>query len=230
MLLDRGALGHRVGPLDVTPQCFVVDMPAGHDSPSASVGPQLCLGPVQPRLDAAHRHVQQLRGFLGGQAVQHDGLDDGAHLRRQPRQGLTDVAVLDRQQDLVLRRRRGLGALEHGRDVGTPTQAADQPADRDAPQPRRDVTVTAEAPRFLPDRDERVLDGVGHEVTVVAPAREPEREPSGMALVERAEGTDVAFGDADQQHLVARETLHTSTVASRGRKSFTPRRGTFPAG
>src|SRR6266496_1030189 len=37
VLLDRGALAHRLGPLDVTPQCFVVDMPAGHDSPSASV-------------------------------------------------------------------------------------------------------------------------------------------------------------------------------------------------
>jgi hypothetical protein len=45
--------------------------------------------------------VQQLRRFLGGQAVQHDGLDDGAHLRREPDQGLADVAVLDRQQHLV---------------------------------------------------------------------------------------------------------------------------------
>ena len=37
VLLDRGALGHRVDPLDVAPQRLVVDMPAGHDSPSASV-------------------------------------------------------------------------------------------------------------------------------------------------------------------------------------------------
>jgi hypothetical protein len=45
-----------------------------------------------------------------------------------------------------------------------------------------------------------------------------------MAFVERAEGADVAFGDADQQRLVARGTLHTSAVASRGRKRFTPAR------
>ena len=51
------------------------------------------------------------------------------------------------------------------------------PPPRDAPQPRRDVAVTAEGPRFLPDRDERVLDGVGDDVTIVAPAREPQHLP-----------------------------------------------------
>ena len=35
VLLGRGPLGHRIGPLDVTPQCVVVEVPAGHDDPSA---------------------------------------------------------------------------------------------------------------------------------------------------------------------------------------------------
>src|SRR4051794_3777915 len=90
----------------------------------------------------------------------------------------------------------------------------DEPADRDAPQPRRDVAITAEAPRLLPDRDERVLDGVRHELLVIAPAGEPEREPAGVAFVEPPEGPDVAFGDAGQQPRVTRRAFHTSTVAS----------------
>src|SRR6185437_1892716 len=114
-----------------------------------------------------------------------------------------------------------VGAPERGRDVAPLAQATDEPADRDAPQPRRDVAVTAEAPRLLPDHDERVLDGVRNELSVVAPAGEPKREPTGVAFIECAEGPDVAFGDADQQHRVARTAVHTSTVAPWARKGFT---------
>ena len=69
---------------------------------------------------------------------------------------------------------------------------------------------------------------LGHELvtdTVLSRSllRRANRSASGVAFVERAEGTDVAFGEADQQRLVALGTLHTLTVASRGRKSFTPR-------
>ena len=130
-------------------------------------------------------------------AAQYDGLDDGAHLRRQPGQRLADVAVLHRQQHLVLRGRRDPGVPGHGGDAAAGPQAAHQPADRDPPQPRRDVAVAAEAPRFLPD---------------------------GVALVQRAEGAHVAFGDGQKQRLVARAAVHVLTVASPGRKSFTPRR------
>jgi hypothetical protein len=56
-------------------------------------------------------------------AVQYDGLDDGAHLRRQPGQRLADLAVLHRQQHLVLRGRRGPGVLEHGSDAAAGPQA-----------------------------------------------------------------------------------------------------------
>ena len=35
VLLGRGPLGQRIGPLDVAPQCVVVEVPAGHDDPSA---------------------------------------------------------------------------------------------------------------------------------------------------------------------------------------------------
>jgi hypothetical protein len=157
-------------------------------------------------------------------AAQYDGLDDGAHLRRQPGQRLADVAVLHRQQHLVLRGRRDLGVPGHGGDAAAGPQAAHQPADRDPPQPRRDVAVAAEAPRFLPDRDEGVTDRVRHEVPVVAPPGEPDREPASVALVQRAEGAHVAFGDSQKQHLVARAAVHVLTVASPGRKSFTPRR------
>jgi len=124
---------------------------------------------------------------------------------------------------MTRRRRYRVGAPERGRDVAPLAQATDEPADRDAPQPRRDVAVTAEAPRLLPDHDERVLDSVRHELSVVAPAGEPEREPAGVAFVECAEGPDVPFGDADQQRRVARRAFHTSTVAPRARKSFTRR-------
>ena len=34
-LLGRGPLGQRIGPFDVAPQRVVVEVPAGHDDPSA---------------------------------------------------------------------------------------------------------------------------------------------------------------------------------------------------
>ena len=34
-LLGRGPLGQRIGPPDIAPQRVVVEMPAGHDDPSA---------------------------------------------------------------------------------------------------------------------------------------------------------------------------------------------------
>src|SRR5450432_2863265 len=46
---------------------------------------------------------------------------------------------------------------------------------------------------------------------------------AGVAFVKRAEGAHVAFGDGEKQHLVARAAVHVLTVASPGRKSFTPR-------
>jgi len=107
----------------------------------------------------------------------------------------------------------------------TPTTAGHAPArSTDSPQPRRDVAVAAEALRFLPDGDEGVLNRVRHEVAVVAPPGEPDREPAGMAFVQRAEGAHVALGDGDKQRLVARAAVHVLTVASPGRKRFTPRR------
>ena len=100
-------------------------------------------------------------------------------------------------------------------------QAAYQPADRDPPQPRRDVAVAAEALRFLPDGDKGVLDRVRYEVAVVAPPGQADREPAGVAFVERAEGAHVAVGDGQQQRLVARVPVHVLTVALPAGKSFT---------
>jgi len=88
------------------------------------------------------------------------------------------------------------------------------------PQPRRDVAVAAETLRPLPD-DEGVLDRVRHQVAIVASPGKPDREPPGVAFIQRAEGAHIASGDASQQRLVAQGTLHTSTVVSRGRKRFT---------
>src|SRR5207247_975284 len=119
---------------------------------------------------------------------------------------------------------RGFGVLEHGGDAAAGPQAAYQPSDRDPPQPRRDVAVAAEAPRSLPDGDEGVLNRVRHEVAVVAPPGEPDREPAGVAFIQRAEGAHVAFGHGEKQRLVAQAAVHALTVASAGRKSFTPRR------
>jgi hypothetical protein len=101
---------------------------------------------------------------------------------------LADVAILDRQQHLIFRGRCVLAVLEHGGDAATGPQAAHQPADRDSPQPRRDVAVAAEAPRFLPAGDEGVLNRIRSEVAVVAPPGEPDREPAGVALVEPTAG------------------------------------------
>ena len=100
----------------------------------------------------------------------------------------------------------------------------DQPPDRDPPQPRRDVAVTAKTPRFLPDRDESVTDRVRHQVAVVAPPGEPDREPPGVTLIQRAEGAHVTLGDSGKQRLIARAAVHDLTVASPDRKRFTPRR------
>src|SRR6266496_858568 len=74
----------------------------------------------------------------------------------------------------------------------------------------------------LPDRDEGVTDRVRHQVTVVAPPGEPDREPPGVAFIQHAEGAHVAFGHGDKQRLVARAAVHDLTVASPGRKRFTP--------
>jgi hypothetical protein len=104
-----------------------------------------------------------------------------------------------------------------GADVAVPAGAG-PPGDG-----RRDVAVAAEAPRFLPDGDEGVTDRVRYQVAVVAPPGEPDREPAGVAFVERAEGAHVAFGDGEKQRLVARAAVHVLTVASPDRKSFTPR-------
>src|SRR5262249_30725170 len=82
----------------------------------------------------------------------------------------------------------------------------------------------AKAPRSLPDRDEGVLNRVRYQVAVVAPPGEPDRQPAGVALIERAEGAHIAFGDRQKQRLIARGTLHTSTVASPSRKRFTASR------
>jgi hypothetical protein len=108
-------------------------------------------------------------------------------------------------------------------------QAAHQPADRDPPQPRRDIAVTAETPRSLPDRDEGVPDRVRHQVPVVAPPGKPDRKPPGMTLVQHAESAHIAFGHGEKQHLVARAAVHDLTVASPTRKRFTPRREIFLA-
>ena len=35
VLLGRGPLGQRIGPFDVAPHCVIVEVPAGHDDPSA---------------------------------------------------------------------------------------------------------------------------------------------------------------------------------------------------
>jgi hypothetical protein len=48
-----------------------------------------------------------------------------------------------------------------------------------------------------------------------------------VAFIERAEGAHVAFGHGGKQHLVARAAVHVLTVASPGRKGFTPRPETF---
>src|SRR5690242_11100761 len=119
--------------------------------------------------------------------------------------------------------------LEHGGDAAARPQAAHQPADRDPPQPRRDVAVAAKAPRLLPDGDEGVLDRVRYQVAIVAPPGEPDREPAGVAFVERAEGAHVAFGHREKQRLVAWAAVHVLTVASRRRKSFTLRPEIFRA-
>ncbi len=76
----------------------------------------------------------------------------------------------------------------------------------------------------LPDGDEGVLDRVRHEVAIVATPGQPDRKPASVAFVQRAEGAHVAFGDSEKQHLVARAAVHDLTVASQGRKGFTPRR------
>ena len=90
-----------------------------------------------------------------------------------------------------------------------------------------DVAVAVEAPRFLPDGDEDVTDRVRYEVAVIAPPGEPDRQPPGVTFIQRAEGAHIALGDGQKQYLVARAAVHVLTVASPGRKSFTPG-GKFP--
>src|SRR6266536_1405718 len=124
----------------------------------------------------------------------------------------------------VTRARRRPGGPGHRGDAAAGPQPAHQPADRDPPQPRRDVAVAAEAPRLLPDRDKGVLDCVRHQVAVVAPPGEPDREPPGVALIQHAERAHVTFGDSQKQRLIARAAVHDLTVASPARKRFTPGR------
>ena len=111
------------------------------------VCPQVDLGPGQPGLDGALGDPQEPGGFPGGQAVQHDGLDNGAHLRRQCGQGPADVAVLDREQHLLLGTGDGRTRRRRAEDnVAVAAQPADQAPDGDTPQPGCDLTVAPKAP------------------------------------------------------------------------------------
>src|SRR5262249_22730700 len=82
-----------------------------------------------------------------------------------------------------------------------------QPRHRGPPPQGGDGAVAAKALRSLPDGDEGVLNRVRHEVTVVAPPGEPDREPAGVAFVERAEGAHIAFGHGEKQRRVARAAV-----------------------
>jgi hypothetical protein len=63
---------------------------------------------------------------------------------------------------------------------------------------------------------------------VVAPPGELDREPAGVAFVERTEGAHVAFGHGEKQHLVAR-ALSMPYLSRPGPGKDSPRGGNFVA-
>ena len=74
--------------------------------------------------------------------------------------------------------------LRHQHDVLALPKPGDQPPERDAPQPARDLAVAAERAGVLPQRDEGVLQDVGHDLAVVAPAHQPGLQPGSVSFVE----------------------------------------------
>ena len=62
--------------------------------------------------------------------------------------------------------------------------------------------VALVAPGALPHRDEGVLQHVGDDLTVVAAAHQPHREPRCVPVVEPLEGADVPSGQGLEEGLV----------------------------
>ena len=111
-----------------------------------------------------------------------------------------------------------MSRVAHQHDVAASAQAADEPPDRDPPDPGADLAPPLVALGALPHGDERVLQHVGDDLAVVAATAQPHRQPRGVPVVELPQRAEVAIGQSLEEGLVVGddERCHTPTVDLRG--------------
>jgi hypothetical protein len=80
----------------------------------------------------------------------------------------------------------------------------DESPNGDAPEPRRHLAATAPAARTTPHRDERVLQCLGHDVGIAAPAPQPDLQPGGVPSVQSGERIALTSRDRHQQRGIGR--------------------------
>ncbi len=169
-------------------------------------GAQRQPGAVTAGLDGAFRHAQQDGRLRAGQAVQHGRLDGAAQFRRQPGQRLTQAAVLDAGQHLVLSRDDRLRLRRAPRQpppgAVLPADRVDQAADADAPDERGHIPAAAVGARLPPHGEEGVLDGVVDHIRHRAPPRHPDRQPAGVPVIQGGKRLLIAARHGAQQRRV----------------------------
>src|SRR3990172_12063966 len=147
--------------------------------------PKLAARPHQPGLDRSCRYAQQDRRLACGQSVEHRGANHRPQFGRQMVHCPTEVAVLDADEHLFLRRRCLITVTQSPQGETTPTKPIDQAANSYAPDPGGHLTTTLLTTFALPDRDKGVLGGLVDHCSVGAPSAEPHRHPTNVAQVQR---------------------------------------------
>ena len=112
------------------------------------------------------------------------------------------VVAEEPRLDLFVARGPILLTRAHQHDVAAGAHAADEPPNRDAPHPGADLAPPLVAPSALPHGDEGVLQHVGDDFAVVAPAAQPHRQPRGVPVVELPQGAEVPIGQGLEEGLV----------------------------
>lgn len=150
-------------------------------------GAQRHPGPVAAGLDGPFRDAQQDGRLRAGQAVQHGRLDGAAQFRGQLGQSLTQTAVLDTDQHLILSgdNYRWFRRTPRQPPPGPvlPANHVDQTADAYSPDERRDVAVPPVGAGFPPQGKEGVLDRVVDHIRRRAPPRHPDGQPARVPVI-----------------------------------------------
>src|SRR5215467_7764138 len=154
-------------------------------------------------LDGSFRHTQQDGRLRAGQTIQHGRLDSAAQVRRQPGQGLTQAAVLDADQHLILSgdNHRWFRRTPQRPPPGAalPADRVDQTADAYSPDKRGDVAAPSVGAGFPPQGEKSVLDRVVDHIRHRAPPGQPDGQPASMPVIESGKGLLITARHSAQQ-------------------------------